>query len=504
MTLLDRLLRPLSLLKLAVLALLFVAIAITLTAGATYYLVNAIATNAQQTQTQLLAELVSTRVHVAMRTYQEPLTQLARAPETQVLLAPDKFMARFKKAQNLKNSLPDLMQAYILPTKEFSDPAVAECLEALHAQTEADELRRLRDHVTETQGRHIDLSEPIRSFTDDALLGVILIKLDPRILENVLEGSLPADSRLELRRPSDNNNDDLLASAGPAANGEWFTTSAAMPQTPWELQLATNPHTPHLNGSQRFTFLLLVLAAALIAVIGTIYVHYLTSSAMNNDIRSIARIFQDMRDGNMRVDYPIEFADFKRFFGYLRDSGLKMVLQHQRLRSMGMIDHLSQQHNRRAFEKRLESLFERAKATGPSSVLIIDLDHFKQVNDNHGHDVGDNLIVGFSEAAKRLVRGTDFLARLGGDEFCIIFPHIGLERAIGRVAQFRRDMPETIMLTPTYQHPLRWTGGLATIEDDDTRYDDVLKRADQALFKAKEAGRNRTCYFAPSHGVRTI
>ncbi len=504
MALFDKLLRPLSLLKLAVLALLFVAIAIALTAGATYYLVHAAAANAQQAQTQILAELVSARAREALLAYQGPLARLARAPETQTLLAPNKILPRFKKAQELKNSLPEVMQSYILPTKEFSDPALAECLEALHAQPQTDGLQRLRVHLTETQARHIDLFEPIRSTTDGALLGMILIKLDVRILQNILENSLPADGRLMLRHPSDNNNNDVLATAGPAAADDWFTTSAAVPQAPWELQLSTNPRTPYLNGLQRFTFLLLVLAAALIAVIGTVYVHYLTNSAMNNDIRSIARIFQDMREGSVRVDYPMEFSDFRKIFSYLRHSGMKLVLQQQRLRSMGMIDHLSQQHNRRAFDKRLGGLFERAKSTGSSSVLIIDLDHFKQVNDNHGHNVGDNLIVGFSEAVRRLVRGTDFLARLGGDEFCIIFPHITLERAIGRVAQLRRDLPEEIMLTPTYQHPLRWAGGLAVMQDDDAASDDVLKRADQALLKAKEAGRNRTFYYQHPHGVRAI
>lgn len=504
MALFDRLLRPLSLLKLAVLALLFVSAAIALAAVSGYYLADTIAANAQQAQTRLLAEIVSTRAREAVRAYQEPLAKLARAPELHALLAPDKIQPRYKKAQDLKNTLPGAMQTYILPVREFSDAAVAECLEAVQTLPEKSGLHLLRDHATENQARHIDLFEPIRSSIDGALLGTILVKLDPAVLQKILESTLPPDSRLVLQHPGDTHSDAVLAAAGTALNGDWLTATAPVPDTSWELQLSTNPRASYLHGSQRVIYLLWVLAAALLAVGGTVYVHYLTNRAMNNDIRSIARIFQDMRDGNMRVDYPIEFGDFRRFFGYLRDSGLKMVVQHQRLRSMGMIDHLSQQHNRRAFEARLESLFERAKSTGPSSVLIIDIDHFKQVNDNHGHDVGDNLIVGFSEAAKRLVRGTDFLARLGGDEFCIIFPHIGLERAIGRVAQFRRDMPATILLTPTYQHPLRWTGGLATIEDDDTRFDDVLKRADQALLKAKEAGRNRTCYFEPARGVRAI
>jgi len=502
MALLNRLLKPLSLLKLATLALLCVLTAIALTAGATYYLLHSVDANAQLEQTKLLAELVSARAHETLRTYQEPLRRLAQQPDTAALLAADKALPRLAKAQQLKTGLPDVLQVFILPTKEFSEPAAAECLEPLGANHGKDGLHRLRYHVTEKQGQHIDLIETIPSPVDGTPLGAILINIDNRVLQEILERSLPADGQLTLRQPGGRDGNEVVATAGPAPRDGWHTTAAAVPQAPWKLQLAKNPRAPGLSGAQTFIYLLLVAIAALIAIVGTVYVHYLTVHAVNNDIRSIARVFKDMRDGNVRVDYPIEFSDFKRFFSYLRDSGMKMVLQHQQLRSMGMIDHLSQLHNRRAFETRLATLFERVKSAGPSSLLIIDLDHFKQVNDTHGHDVGDNLIVGFSEALKRLVRNTDFLARLGGDEFCIIFPHIGVERALNRVAQLRQDLPKLIALSPTYQHPLRWTGGLAVMQDDDRKSDDVLKRADQALFKAKEAGRNRSFYFQHPHGVR--
>ncbi len=502
MALLDSMLNPLSLLKLAILALLCVLTAIVLGAGATYYLVQAAGANAQQEQTRLQAELVSARAREAMLTYQEALARLARAPETPGLLAPDKVMARLKKAQDLKNSLADVLQAFILPTREFSDPTVAECLTSLPAHNLESGLHRLRYHVTEKPGKHVDLIEPILSATDGAVLGILLIKIDGRILREILERSLPPDSQLALRQSGASG--EVLAVVGVEPAHDWLTTAAPVPQAPWETVLTQKPRWPEFTTVQRVLYLLLVVGAVMIAIVGVSYAHYRTMRAMDNDIRSIARIFQDMRDGSVRVDYPIEFADFKKIFSYLRHSGMKLVLQQQRLRSMGMIDHLSQQHNRRAFDKRLTGLFERAKSTGSSSVLIIDLDHFKQVNDNHGHDVGDNLIVGFSEAVRRLVRGTDFLARLGGDEFCIIFPHITLERAISRVAQLRCDLPEEITLTTTYQHPLRWTGGLAVMQDDDAAFDDALKRADQALLKAKEAGRNRTFYYQHPHGVRAI
>ncbi|OGI43403.1 MAG: hypothetical protein A2150_04425 [Candidatus Muproteobacteria bacterium RBG_16_64_11] len=502
MGLLAKLLTPLSLLKLAALALLYVLTAIALGAGATFYLVRTADADAQRGQTELLAELVAAHSREAMLAYQEPLRRLALAPETAALLAPDKTLQRLKKARDLKSGLPDVVLATIAPAREFSEPEFSKHLAALNARDRQGEFERLHYHATDADGMHIDLIEPIPSPGDGMVLGATLLRIDGRILQRIVERSQPTDGQLTLRQAGADGK--VLAQAGTAPADDWRVTAAPVPQMPWEIALAQRPRWPEFANGQKSIYLFLVAAALLVAIVGVSHVHYLTMRAMDNDIRSIARMFQDMRDGNIRVDYPIEFADFRKIFTYLRHSGMKMVKQQQRLRSMGLIDHLSQQHNRRAFEKRLDALFERAKSTGPSSVLIIDLDHFKQVNDNYGHDVGDNLIVGFADAVKRLVRGTDFLARLGGDEFCIIFPHIDLERAIGRVAHLRHELPEQIVLTPSYQHPLRWTGGLAVIQDGDNKPEQVLWRADQALLKAKEAGRNRTYYYQHPLGVRPI
>ena len=167
------------------------------------------------------------------------------------------------------------------------------------------------------------------------------------------------------------------------------------------------------------------------------------------------------------------------------------------LKDMELMDHLSQLGNRRHFEARLKELFEASKANGPSSVLMIDMDHFKKVNDIHGHDAGDALIVGFANALRKAVRQNDVLARLGGDEFCIIYTYASLDNAKNFVEHLRRQLPREIPLTKGVIHQLRWTGGLSTMYDKDTKPDDVLWRADQALLQAKEAGRNITKVYDP-------
>jgi len=132
---------------------------------------------------------------------------------------------------------------------------------------------------------------------------------------------------------------------------------------------------------------------------------------------------------------------------------------------------------------------------------MIDMDHFKKVNDIYGHDAGDALIVGFANALRKVVRQNDVLARLGGDEFCIIYTYASLENAKNFVERLRRQLPREIPLTKGVIHQLRWTGGLSAMHDKDTKPDDVLWRADQALLQAKEAGRNITKVYDPATGA---
>lgn len=227
---------------------------------------------------------------------------------------------------------------------------------------------------------------------------------------------------------------------------------------------------------------------------------------VRHDIKSLVRIFKDVRQGSVRVDYPMELAEFRAIFQFLRDSGSRMREEREKFKKMGLIDHLSQLNNRRHFESKLKELFKKAKTNGHSSVLMIDLDNFKKVNDRYGHDAGDALITGFSETLRNVVRqpggaegrATDFLARLGGDEFCVIYTYTEIKQVEKLVARLRTELPREIALTKGIVHVLRWTGGLSVMQDSDKRFDDVLWRADQALLQAKEAGRNNTKTYRPS------
>lgn len=161
-------------------------------------------------------------------------------------------------------------------------------------------------------------------------------------------------------------------------------------------------------------------------------------------------------------------------------------------------DSLTGLPNRRMFHDRLDHEIKKAHRAGLSMALMfLDLDRFKEINDNLGHDVGDRLL---KEAARRLrhcVRETDTVARLGGDEFVVIFTELDDPERVDRIAK-------NILLALT--QPFQLEGetayisasiGIALYPDDATDAVALIKSADQAMYNAKERGRNRYSYFAP-------
>lgn len=151
--------------------------------------------------------------------------------------------------------------------------------------------------------------------------------------------------------------------------------------------------------------------------------------------------------------------------------------------SMAMTDVLTNLPNRRALEGHLERLVAEAARTGlPFSVIAIDLDGMKQVNDGFGHDAGDDLLRNFGRAINGAIRGTDVGLRIGGDEFLILLPRTS-EVPAKRVAE---RLAETAVLFPGQSGPAQFSYGIATHRPGESG-DDVGARADLMLRSAKQA-----------------
>jgi len=170
----------------------------------------------------------------------------------------------------------------------------------------------------------------------------------------------------------------------------------------------------------------------------------------------------------------------------------------QELRREASLDPLTGLKNRRRFEEDMRSAMARGRREGTTgAVLMLDLDHFKQVNDLHGHPAGDRLIEEIAEVLRRRTRESDSLARLGGDEFAVVLPHCSAAEA--------RTVAEAIV-TAIREHrsaraelePITASVGVAMFGDDPrTSTESVISEADTAMYAAKDGGRDGVRVFDP-------
>jgi diguanylate cyclase len=165
----------------------------------------------------------------------------------------------------------------------------------------------------------------------------------------------------------------------------------------------------------------------------------------------------------------------------------------QRLIEMNSLDALTGVYNRRYLETRIREEFNRHRRYARRLTLIMfDIDHFKMVNDNHGHPCGDFILQSVAAAVTKRVRITDCLARYGGEEFSCLLQETDLASGMLLAERFRRQVEEL-------EHDYKGTVvritislGVSELRDDDT-LEQFIKRADEAMYRAKKGGRNRVC-----------
>jgi two-component system cell cycle response regulator len=161
---------------------------------------------------------------------------------------------------------------------------------------------------------------------------------------------------------------------------------------------------------------------------------------------------------------------------------------------MAITDALTGLFNRRYMESHLASLLEQASARGkPLAVLVLDIDYFKSINDNHGHDAGDDVLREFALRIKRSIRGIDLACRFGGEEFVVVMPETDIAVAAMVAERLRRRIAADPFAINAGGNsiPVTISIGIAALRGAEDNAASVLKRADQALYRAKRDGRNR-------------
>lgn len=154
-------------------------------------------------------------------------------------------------------------------------------------------------------------------------------------------------------------------------------------------------------------------------------------------------------------------------------------------------DFLTGTLNRRGMEDAFEREFARSERTHtPLCVSLLDVDHFKRLNDTYGHDAGDDALVHLVHVVKETLRPTDVIARFGGEEFVIILPETAIEEGMKTMMRLQRELTKKFFLHKSEKVLITFSAGIALHRPGEP-VDAIIARADQALYKAKSAGRNR-------------
>jgi len=162
-------------------------------------------------------------------------------------------------------------------------------------------------------------------------------------------------------------------------------------------------------------------------------------------------------------------------------------------------DDLTNLPNRRLFKEYLKLELKKAERTEkPLALLFIDLDHFKDVNDTHGHDIGDKLLIEASKRINACVRNSDTVSRIGGDEFTVILPELVNQGNVDKIALSILETLQKPFIIDKNKTFISASIGITLSPNDTDDLSCLLKYADQAMYKAKSSGRNQFCYFTRS------
>lgn len=173
----------------------------------------------------------------------------------------------------------------------------------------------------------------------------------------------------------------------------------------------------------------------------------------------------------------------------------RLVVDELELRQIATTDSLTGAQTRRSFHLEVKKEMERAKRFNRSAGFIaMDIDHFKTINDTHGHQAGDIVLRNFAAICKASLRSIDLFARLGGEEFVIVLPETGHPGAISVAERLRQNIAVTPISDGERRISVTASFGVTDFFGEDRTVQSILGRADRALYKAKADGRNRTIY----------
>jgi diguanylate cyclase (GGDEF)-like protein len=181
-------------------------------------------------------------------------------------------------------------------------------------------------------------------------------------------------------------------------------------------------------------------------------------------------------------------------FFFMLDKMRQLAIAHNELMTVASTDSLTSLLNRRAFTELVDGYLKRVEESERQprgALLVIDVDHFKLVNDRFGHESGDEALKLIAQTIRESVRDTDLVGRIGGEEFCVVAPNTPLANALQLGERIVREVRAGRYGEEDNRFPVTLSVGVATRDPGDTDLEAFLTRADKALYAAKSGGRDR-------------
>jgi diguanylate cyclase (GGDEF)-like protein len=196
-------------------------------------------------------------------------------------------------------------------------------------------------------------------------------------------------------------------------------------------------------------------------------------------------IYKAITEVGLEKPHQLLFRDLKQ-----SETALRNALEE--VERLAITDSLTGLYNHRHFFELAGREFQRARRYQLAlSVIMLDIDEFKRVNDGYGHAIGDQVLQGVAECCRNELRGVDVTGRYGGDEFVAMLPETGLSAACQVAERLRKCIAEKVLDTRAGRVTVTVSLGVAALDDEHLTPETLLDRADQALYVAKQNGRNR-------------
>lgn len=192
-------------------------------------------------------------------------------------------------------------------------------------------------------------------------------------------------------------------------------------------------------------------------------------------------------------DLTTRFSAIQQQLGQVESESQQLGEELNRIRKLSLTDELTQLPNRRALMQRLDDEVARVQRYGsPLALAIIDLDEFKPINDTYGHNAGDAVLRYFAETALTVFRHHDIIARYGGEEFAVLMPNTGIEGALSALNKIQNEVGAALCRLDDGMeiHLPTFSAGVALYNPGEVP-EELIKRADTAMYRAKRSGRNR-------------